>query len=328
MTDIDLPQSAPRSVASLLTQLRDGSTAYLGAGPVGTGFDPLDSVLDGGFVPGDVILLGGQPGAGKTICALQWARHISSQGRPVTFACFEHDEAALLNRLVVQELAAVAADADLPSRVTAKGIVRDLMLGVLRIDEAMAGSPLIERAFASLEVFAPNLQLFRASSQRTTPAELNRVSREHLDIGGVLFVDYLQKLPVTSAVNLEERVYRAVEIMKELAVAHQITVVALSAAASSGINADRLRLQDLRGSDALAHECDVAILLNQKLTATSDRHLKFDLTQLDEARRRTVFSIEKNRRGEVGLHLEFVKDFANFRFLPRGSFMTEALEGD
>ena len=49
-------------------------------GPIGTGFEPLDTVLDGGFLPGDVVLLGGQPGAGKTICALQWARNISSQG--------------------------------------------------------------------------------------------------------------------------------------------------------------------------------------------------------------------------------------------------------
>jgi len=68
--------------------------------------------------------------------------------------------------------------------------------------------------------------------------------------------------------------------------------------------------------------------MNHKVTAASDRHLKFDLTQLDEARRRTVFSIEKNRRGEVDVHLEFVKDFANFRFHPDGAFVTEALEGD
>ena len=70
----------------------------------------------------------------------------------------------------------------------------------------------------------------------------------------------------------------------------------------------------------------MAILLNNKVTAaTSERHLKYDLTQLDEARRRTVFSIEKNRRGEVDIHLEFVKDFANFRFLPQGAYLTEAV---
>ena len=87
-------------------------------------------------------------------------------------------------------------------------------------------------------------------------------------------------------------------------------------------------MRHLRGSDALAHECDIAVLLNQKVTATSQRHLKFDLTQLDEARRRTVFSIDKNRRGEVDLHLEFVKDFGNFRFDPNGAFVMEALADD
>lgn len=328
MTDIDLPLAAPQSVSTLLWELREGATAALGIGPIGTGFEPLDSVLDGGFLPGDVILLGGQPGVGKTICALQWARNISSLGRHVTFACFEHDESALLNRLLVQELAIVATELDPVAQLQAKAMIRDLLLGVVTIDEAVAGSTVIETAFTSLEAFSPNLQLLRASAQRTTPQRLEEVSHAHLDAGGVLFVDYLQKLPVPSATSLEDRVYRSIEIMKELAIAHRIIVVVLSAASSAGLSAGRLRMEHLRGSDALAHECDVAILLNQKITATSDRHLKFDLTQLDEARRRTIFSVEKNRRGEVDLHLEFIKDFANYRFLPTGTFVAETLTDD
>ncbi|MDH3678477.1 MAG: AAA family ATPase [Acidimicrobiia bacterium] len=328
MTDIDLPLVAPQSVSTLLWELRQGATNALGIGPLGTGFEPLDSVLDGGFLPGEVVLLGGQPGVGKTVCALQWARNMSSSGRRVTFACFEHDEAALLNRLLVQELALVTTESDPIERLRAKALVRDLMLGLTTIDDAVAESPTIDEALTSLEVFSPNLQLLRASAQRTTPRELDEVSSAHLDAGGVLFVDYLQKLPVPSASSLEERVYRSVEIMKELAIAHQITVVALSAASSAGIGADRVRMDHLRGSDALAHECDLAILMNHKVTAAADRHLKFDLTQLDEARRRTIFSIEKNRRGEVDLHLEFVKDFSNFRFRPDGGFVTEALDDD
>ena len=328
MTVLDSAPATPHRVSELLSQLRGGGFQTLGIGPVGTGFQPLDSVLDGGFLPGDVILLGGQPGAGKTICPLQWARNIAGTGRPVTFACFEHDEAALLNRLLIQELSIVAGDADPTERIKTRAVVRDLMLGLVEIEEAIERSPLVDEALASLESCSTNLQLLRASAQGTTPHELDLVSREHLDVGGVLFVDYLQKLPVHSAPTLAERVYRAIELMKELAITHQISVVALSAASNRGIDVDRLRLGHLRGSDALAHECDIAILMNQKVTATSGRHLKYDLTQLDEARRRTVFSIEKNRRGEVDLHLEFVKDFANFRFLPTGGFVTETLEGD
>lgn len=325
MTVLGQRPAAPLSISALIEALRAGATVADGIGPVGTGFEPLDSVLDGGFLPGDVVLLGGQPGAGKTIAALQWARHISAAGRNVTFACFEHDEVALLNRLLVQELAALSTDIDASERLRAKAIIRDLMLSTTTIDEAVAASPAIEEAIGSLEALSPTLRLYRASSHRTTPRELAEVSHDHLGPGGVLFVDYLQKLPIPEAASLEDRVYRAIEIMKELAMALHITVIALSAASAAGIEADRIRLEHLRGSDALAHECDLAILMNHKVTATADHHLKFDLTKLDDARRRTVFSIEKNRRGEVDLHVEFVKDFANFRFLPRGEFVTEAL---
>ncbi len=328
MTVFDLPHTTPYRVSTLLGQLREGGFDSLGVEPIGTGFEPLDSVLDGGLLPGEVMLLGGQPGAGKTICALQWARTVAGRGRKAAFACFEHDEAALMTRLLIQEAAAVAADHDPVVRYEARAIVRDLLLGLRTIDEAIERSPLVEEALAALDRTSSNMQLLRASSQRTTPDALAALAAKGLEAGGVLFVDYLQKLPVPGVANLEERIYRAVEILKELAIDHQISVVALSAASSKGIGIDRLRLEHLRGSDALAHECDVAILMNQKVSATSDRHLKFDLTQLDEARRRTVFSIEKNRRGEVDVHLEFVKDFANFRFLPNGGFVTETLEGD
>lgn len=328
MTDMDLPVVEPHAVSSLLHHLRFGTAELSGIGPVGTGFEPLDSVLNGGFLPGDLVLLGGQPGAGKTLCALQWARNMSAAGRHVTFACFEHDEAALLTRLLIQELASIESDLDSTSRIGARASVRNLMLGLITIEEAIREAPAVSAAFASLEAFAPNLQLLRASSQRTTPRELDLVSRDHLEPGGVLVVDYLQKLPIPDVASLEERVYHSVEILKELAIAHEITVIALSAASSAGIESDRLRLGQLRGSDALAHECDIALILNQKVTATDDRHLKFDLTQLDEARRRTVFSIEKNRRGENDVHMEFIKDFGNFRFLTGGSFVSETLTGD
>lgn len=328
MTTFRLPQEQAHRVSTLLDQLRDGTFDSVGLAPIGTGFQPLDSVIDGGFLPGEVVLLGGQPGAGKTICALQWARNICLSGRRVTFACFEHDEPTLMYRLVVQEMAALTTQGDATARIQARAVIRDLMLGLTTLDQAIQRSPLVQHAIQVVERYATRLQLLRASTQRTTPEELELASVSHLEPGSVLVVDYLQKLPVPNVPNLDERVYHAVEILKELSIRHQISVIALSAASSSGIGIDRLRMEHLRGADALAHECDMAIVLNQKATATSDRHLKFDLTQLDEARRRSIFSIEKNRRGEVDVHLEFIKDFANFRFNPSGAFVSEALQGE
>ncbi len=315
-------------VSTIIGRLRDQTFRAAGVAPAATGFQPLDSVLDGGFLPGEVILLGGQPGAGKTICALQWARNLSVSGRNVTFACFEHDEATLMYRLMVQEMAGLTAQGDSTMRIGARAVIRDLTLGLINLDQALAASPLVDHTLQRIESYSSQLQLLQASTQHTTPDSLELAALPHLEPGSVLVVDYLQKLPVPEVSNVEERVYRAVEILKEMAIRHQVAVVALSAASAAGIGVDRLRLQHLRGSDALGHECDVAIVLNNKATATSDRHLKFDLTQLDDARRRAILSIEKNRRGEVDVHLDFEKDFANFRFNPSGSFMTEALDGD
>ena len=231
-------------------------------------------------------------------------------------------------RLMVQEMAGMAHQADPTMRIQARSVIRDLMLGLIDLDHAISISPLVQHTLQQIEAYSSRLQLLRASTQRTTPAALEDAAMPHLEPGSVLVVDYLQKLPVPDVPNLEERVYQAVEILKEMAIRNQVAVVALSAASASGIGIDRLRMEHLRGSDALGHECDVAIVLNNKATATSDRHLKFDLSQHDEARRRAILSIEKNRRGEVDVHLDFRKDFANFRFDPNGTFMNEALEGD
>ena len=68
-----------------------------------TGFDPLDHHLTGGFRAGELILIAGPQGLGKTSWALQVGRNIAADGRPVVYFCFEHDPQYLLERLVALE---------------------------------------------------------------------------------------------------------------------------------------------------------------------------------------------------------------------------------
>lgn len=318
------------SIPTLVHELRRGHLVPSGGGPAATGFEPIDTVLDGGLLPGELVLVGGQPGVGKTILALQWARHLAGRGRPVLYACYEHDEAALLHRLLVQELAVLDPAAAPGERIEARAAARELTLGMATMADVTVRSPLVTHAVTGLERSLTRLHLLSASASSTTADELIRLVDERVGPGGVVIVDYLQKVPAPptqtmGAPTTEDRVARAVEAMKELAVSRRVTVVALAAAGVEGIEASRLRLHQLRGADALAHECDVALVLNDKATAVADRHLKFDLTRLDEARHRTVVSVEKNRRGEANVHLELVRDFVNFRFEPRGSFLAEAM---
>ena len=54
--------------------------------PLPTGFSPLDEVLNGGLRPGDLFVIGGPSGVGKTIFSLQVARNIVA-GDPTLPPC-------------------------------------------------------------------------------------------------------------------------------------------------------------------------------------------------------------------------------------------------
>ncbi|MGH8875474.1 MAG: ATPase domain-containing protein [Acidimicrobiia bacterium] len=49
-----------------------------------TGFEVLDRVLGGGIRTRDLTLVGGQPGIGKTISTLQWARRAAVEEADVS----------------------------------------------------------------------------------------------------------------------------------------------------------------------------------------------------------------------------------------------------
>lgn len=62
---------------------------------VGTGIPELDRVLGGGLVPGSVVLLGGEPGIGKSTLALQLAAHLQRQDGTVLYVCGEESPAQI-----------------------------------------------------------------------------------------------------------------------------------------------------------------------------------------------------------------------------------------
>ena len=53
-----------------------------------SGYQELDRVLGGGIVPGSLVLLGGDPGIGKSTLLLQTA-HQLAQGTPILYVCAE-----------------------------------------------------------------------------------------------------------------------------------------------------------------------------------------------------------------------------------------------
>src|SRR6185436_3434945 len=59
---------------------------------IGTGMRELDRVLGGGIVPGSLLLVGGDPGIGKSTLMLQLARSYAADGRKVLYVSGEESE--------------------------------------------------------------------------------------------------------------------------------------------------------------------------------------------------------------------------------------------
>ena len=293
---------------------------------VPTGFDVLDDILGGGLHPGELLLLGGPPGVGKTIAALQWARQLARRGETALFVCYEHEPTTLLVRLLGLEIGEGGGDEKLAQGLTA--LLAEGDATGRGLDELLRDHPSGSQALERLRSYADRLVMVRASGAHTTLEQIDELMREHSAAGttSVLFLDYLQKIPMQPEPAEEaEKVTRTVEGLKDLALEHHMPVVLLSAVDSEGMRASRLRLFHLRGSSAIAFESDVVVMMNSKEKAVAKVHLTYDPVRARDFRNWVVFSIEKNRGGPNLLDLEYDKDFAHFRFDPDGGIVSEKL---
>ena len=109
--------SQPRSVRDVIDALfeRDLRPDRTPTSPIATGFDLIDRVLDGGLRPHDLMLLGGSPGVGKTVTALQMARNMARNGRTAIYVSYEHDDPTMFGRLLVLELGDMATPTNAPA---------------------------------------------------------------------------------------------------------------------------------------------------------------------------------------------------------------------
>lgn len=322
MIELALEAGKPRSAAAVLAEIEAGERPTTGPVIYRTGFTPLDRAMGGGLRGGELALVGGGPGVGKTIATLQWARNLAAQGTACVFACYEHDHASLLARLLLSE---VGIHADGPPNGEVRELVRAVAAGDQKIMDLLPGSDVVRGAADRLAAYAENLWLVQASSAHTGLTRLNEIIQQHAADESVLFVDYLQKVSISGAPDESRRVSRITEGLKELALRYGVPVVAVVAGDRVGLNARRLRMHHLRGSSALAYEADAVIMLNDKFRAVSNVHTAYDPVRAETFKKQVVFTIEKNRDGPAPLELEFIKDFAHFRFDPDGAYVAERL---
>ena len=307
--------------------VRTGRTNGLRGIP--TGFSPLDTYLHGGVRVGELFLVGGAQGVGKSTWALQAARHVAAGGHGrVLYVCYEHPEEFLLERLIAME-SALAGEED-PVSV---GDLRDLLAGGAGTGSHHGGiggllaelghtRPVLER----LAAYEERLFLVKAGAMTTVEA-IGSLARACPGEGPlVVIVDYLQKVSVfPDPPSEEEQVRRSVEGLKELAMSQSVAVIAVVAADTEGVKAQRMRIHHLRGDTALAYEADVVLILNDKHRAVARHHVVYQPNVAEGFHGWVVFSLEKNRGGVDGIDFELRKRFAHACFDPVGGFLSEQL---
>ncbi len=326
--DEDVRATEHRTVADVLgeldEELREGTGAELTHSALG--YPILDDILGGGTRPGDLMLVGGTPGVGKTIATLHWARNMAITGHDVIYVCYEHEPTDLLVRLISLELGEIpGVDREEVEKLRLRLEDAAKTPGVGLADLFSEGQ-IAEDVRGAITRYGPRLHLVRGSGAHTGVDELEQLITDDSLESPVLFVDYLQKVAVRPEPEVEsEKVTRVVEALKDLALRHKIPVVSVVAATLEGLKVRRMRMHHFRGSSALMYEADIAIVLNEKVNAVSKVHLAYDPLRAKTFRDWAVFSIEKNRGGPNLLDVEFRKDFAHFRFDPEGDMVSDRL---
>ncbi len=334
---LDTPNGSmsPRSALDVLVDLNDKVTSgKVGEyQPVPLGFTPLDKTIGTGLRAGELLLIGGAQGTGKTTMALQMARNVASGGQAnVLYICFEHEEQYLLNRLIAME----SALAHLPHKTGAIKIqdVRKEILGSWVAEgqgaAQLTNNPRLRPSLDRIARYGQSLFLVRGTQTTSTVDNIRKLVQQHRELSGdrrlLVVVDYMQKVPVFPEPPTEsEKVTYVVNGLKDVALSEDVPMISIVAADKEGLKAARLRNHHLRGSSAINYEADIILILNEKYQVVAKVNIEFNPYQAQRFRDWVVVSVEKNRGGQDNVDVEFEKHFEFSCFDPNGRTVQEKL---
>lgn len=143
-----LPASVAPIRAGAVTPVRLGDAGESPAPRTGTGIDELDRVLGGGLVEGSLVLIGGEPGIGKSTLVLQALAHMSRAGDVLLITGEESIDQVRTRaqRLAVDcEAVGVVAETSLETVVAAIETLRPAVVAIdsvqTLVSDAIDGAP-------------------------------------------------------------------------------------------------------------------------------------------------------------------------------------------
>ena len=195
------------SLAQLVQRVDEQQPGDVAGDTIPTGFPSLDKVLGGGMRRRDLIVLGGDVGAGKSALALGIALRVAQQGTGVALFSGEMDEERIMERALAVE-GRVAVD-ELRHAMTNELTRAGLGAAAVRL----RGLPL-----SILPLAAPDFE--------TVAERLDAVRQL-----GLVVVDYLQLVPAPAGsgrITQDEEMAMGLRQLKALALERQVSCLVLA----------------------------------------------------------------------------------------------------
>lgn len=239
---------------------------------ISTGLKVLDNNLH--LVPGNFVVIGGRPSAGKTALSLQLACEIAKNGRKVAYFSLETDPDTLYARIIANQLG-------VPLHT-----VKNKTVSINELDRLadVKKYPLFVRSAAGKSMGWIRTQSIRMQAK-------------------VVFIDYLQLIHQAGAKDRYSAVTEISMALHEFAQSTGTLVVALAQlnreTARAGIPPTAA---DLRESGQIEQDADAIILLAQNVTTKKRPEPHYH------------FALEKNKEGNVGsLDITFQMETQQFK---------------
>lgn len=232
---------------------------------IATGFPSLDRILGGGFRGGDLVVLGGDVGSGKSALGLAIAMRVSQGRSPVAFFSGEMSTDRLLERALAIE-----------GRVK----VDDLRAGVVNdIARASVGA-----AAVRLRDVLPHFEVIPSEGLSGITEYVESMRPE------LVIVDSLQSL-VRGERSTDEELSEAVRRLKAFAIQRNVAMVVTAQLPHLVVRDDRRpQLDDFGALGAVKHHADVVLALFRE--DMYDRRREIEGA--------TELLVRKNRNGSIG----------------------------
>lgn len=232
-----------------------------------TGLGTLDEPLGGGLLPGEMLVIGGYPGMGKTSLALWMMRENLRLGHTCLVLSYEMSESSLIHRMMGQAT-------HIPGWKFRKGKKHILP----------------EEWHALMEWCGQNLHIpwyIFDDGSLTAPSIPSQVYRYKPNL---VFLDFLQLVPKERSARGagHEQIEATIQTLLQMARRGNMGLVLLSQLSRpEGDSLPRPKMHQLKGSSAIEQAAHAIVFIHRELLSQAT------------GEQQTLVSIAKNRSGEV-----------------------------